>query len=253
MGAPLASMRRLFEPLFDLCTIVTWDMRGFNRSAAPRDPEAFAVEHHVADLEAVVRAAGLSRFVLGGWSMGVPISLEHYARSPSAVEGLVLINGPYEAALVGPLALPALADAVVLAAERIGGPLGRLLNPLSRSILGRRAVADALVRAGLFAQNADYFHEILDEFRHVDWSRYFTVMRRLHEHSAAAHLPAIAVPTLITAGSRDRMTPPSTARRMHALIPGSELLVVEGGTHYTPAEYPELLAARIRRFFAERL
>ena len=38
-----------------------------------------------------------------------------------------------------------------------------------------------------------------------------------------------------------------------AAIPGAELLLLEGGTHYTPLEFPEVINRRIDRFLAERL
>ncbi|MBI4955640.1 MAG: alpha/beta hydrolase [Myxococcales bacterium] len=251
MGAPLVAMRRVVEPLSDLCTIVTWDMRGFHRSGAPADPHAYGVEHNVEDLEAVVQAERLERFVLGGWSMAVPVSLEYLGRGPDAdIQALVLINGPFEALLYHALPVPGAAWAVTRALELAAHPLGRLFNPLSVRVLGRPGMGRLLVRIGLLARDPAFFEQILDEFRHVDWSRYLTVMRLLSTYSAARHLDKVRVPTLITAGTRDAMTPLASVERLHRRIPGSELCVVEGGTHYTPAEYPEVLVARIRRFLA---
>jgi len=89
---------------------------------------------------------------------------------------------------------------------------------------------------------------VLERFARVDWGRYFLVTRSLHEHSAAAYLPGVRVPTLVTAGTRDFMTPPSVARRLHERIAGSELFVVEKATHYIPIEFGDRLAARIDGF-----
>mgnify|MGYP000969084141 FL=1 len=80
-----------------------------------------------------------------------------------------------------------------------------------------------------------------------------SVARMLHEHDASPHLPKVRVPTLVTAGTRDLMIPVRTARQLVERVEGAELFVVEGGTHYTPAEFPELVAERIRRFLDERL
>ena len=206
MGAPLVSMRRLFEGVAGACTIVTWDMRGFHRSGAPEDPRAYGIDRHVEDLEAVVRAEGLSRFVLGGWSMAVPISLEYHARAAARVEALLLLNGPYESALAH-ASSPILARAMTAAVDAIGRPVGRLMNPALAHLLGRPGVAETFVRAGLFARDPAYFQEILQEFRTIDWSRYLVVMRLLHEHSAAEYLRDVRVPTLITAGTKDRLIP----------------------------------------------
>lgn len=245
MGAPLLSMKRVIEPLAERVTVYTWDMRGFYASHAPRDARAYSVEHHIADLDATVRAWDLREVVLGGWSMGVQLSLERHHRSPRGVRGLVLINGPYERALaaVAPVVHPLVARSLALAP-----PLAPALNALSVRILGAPKMAQRLHAAGLLAGNAELFSQVLEHFSRVDWGRYFTVTRHLHEHSAEAYLDEVRVPTLITSGTRDFMTPVAVARRLHDRIAGSELLVVEGATHYVPIEFGELLASRIGSF-----
>ncbi len=253
MGAPYVAMSRVYEPLSEDLRIVTWDMRGFHRSGVPADPRALDVARHVDDLEAVVEAEGLERFVLGGWSMGVPISLEYLARDARRVEGLVLVNGPYTAAFDQAIPVPGLGDAMARVLEVVGAPAGRLMNPLSARLLGQRGVGRLLQALGVIAREPEFFEKILADFRTVDWERYLVVARMLHEHDASPHLPKVRVPTLVTAGTRDLMIPVRTARQLVERVEGAELFVVEGGTHYTPAEFPELVAERIRRFLDERL
>jgi pimeloyl-ACP methyl ester carboxylesterase len=247
MGAPLVSMKPLFDRLGDRYTFAYWDMRGFHRSGAPADPQAYAVTDHVADLLAVRDDLGWDRFVLGGWSMGVQISLELHRHHAEQIQALVLINGPYERIL----------DAVVplrFVTPVVCGLLGRvrhiapLINPLTRRGLGHPGIGPFMRRIGILARQDELFDEVLGEFRSVDWGRYLTVMRKLHEHSAADELSRITVPTLITAGGRDRMTPVATAEAMHQAIAGSELFVIPHGTHYMPIEYPDELGDRIERF-----
>lgn len=253
MGAPLISLLRLFELLEQDVRVVTWDMRGFQASGVPSDPEALDIPRHADDLEAVLRATGVGRFVLGGWSMAVPISLEHVRRGRIRPEALLLINGPFESALSHALPHPALSRLLVGAIDRIGEPTGRVFNPLSVRVLGAKGIGRALHRVGMIAREPEYFETILSEFRHIDWSRYFRVMRRLHEYDATAVLPRVSVPTLVVAGTRDVMTPVETAFRMVRSIPDAELFVIEGGTHYTPAEFAEPLAERIRLFLRGRV
>jgi pimeloyl-ACP methyl ester carboxylesterase len=249
MGAPLVSMKYLLEHFSRDYTIVTWDQRGFYRSGVPRDANALRIDDHMDDLDAVLAATGIESFVLGGWSMAVQLSLECYSRRADQVRALVLISGPYEKALSSVAPIPA-AESMALGALRVGARASRLLNPIGRRVLGARRMAKTLHRVGLLAENPEFFAEILAEFSHVDWGRYFVMGRHLHEHSAAHVLPRVRVPTLVVAGTHDFTTRMSVAEKMHQAIPGSELFVVPRATHYIVAEFPDLLTARIREFFA---
>jgi pimeloyl-ACP methyl ester carboxylesterase len=249
MGAPLVAMKRILERFAADHTIVTWDQRGFYRSGAPRDPEAMRVEDHLLDMEAVIAAEKLERFVLGGWSMAVQLSLEYHHRRPGDVEALVLINGPYERAIAGVARHP-VAESLALATMRGLVRASHVVSPLARRLLGAPGMADVLHRAGVLAENPAFFAEILADFREIDLGRYLTMTRLLHEHSAAAYLPEIRVPTLITTGTHDMVTPPEVAERMHRMIPGSELFVIPRATHYVVAEFPEVLGERIAEFLA---
>ena len=249
MGAPVVAMKHVFERFQHEYTIATWDMRGFHGSAAPPNSEAYAIDDHVADLVTVRRALGWDRFVLGGWSMGVQVSLEYHRRHADHVRALVLINGPFERILDAVVPYPGLARLAV-SALRLARHTAPIANPMSRRALALPGFGRALERAGLLARRGEHFDAVVAEFRHIDWGRYFTVMRKLHEHSAAAHLPAVRVPTLITAGGRDRMTPVATAAHMHRVIVGSELFVLPEGTHYMPIEFPQPLGERLAAFLS---
>jgi len=249
MGAPLQAMKPLLERFQNDLTMVIWDMRGFHESGTPSEPDAYSVDHHLDDLDAVCKAEGLERFIMGGWSMSVQLSLERYHRHPDQVEALIFINGPYERAL-NDATHPYLAPIVArgLTAAR---PLAPLFNRLTQR-LPPRSTSRAMERVGLLARNSDLFESVFAQFRSLDWGRYGTVIRKLHEHSAAAYLEEVRVPTLITAGGADPMTPQAVAERMQRRIAGSELFVIPEGTHYMPLEFPDELGDRIASFL-ERL
>jgi pimeloyl-ACP methyl ester carboxylesterase len=249
MGAPLVAMRPIIERFAGEYTIVTWDQRGFYRSGAPRDAQAMRVEDHLLDMEAVVAAERLGRFVLGGWSMAVQLSLEYHHRHPDHANALVLISGPYERAVAGAAPHPA-AEPVMLAALRGAVRAGPVLNRLSRRFLAAPGMASVLHKVGMIADNPGFFAEILADFSQIDWGRYFIMTQHLHAHSAAEYLGEIRVPTLITSGTHDLFTPPHVAERMHQAIRGSELFVIPRATHYVVAEFPDVLGARIAEFLA---
>jgi pimeloyl-ACP methyl ester carboxylesterase len=72
-------------------TVIRYDERGCGLS--DRDVPELTMDDSVGDLETVVDAAGLDRFVLLGISGGVPISVAYAARHPERVERLVLYGG----------------------------------------------------------------------------------------------------------------------------------------------------------------
>jgi pimeloyl-ACP methyl ester carboxylesterase len=250
MGAPLLAMSRLYEHLERELTIVTWDMRGFHGSAELARPDALRVEDHVADIEAVRRAVGVERYLLGGWSMGVPVSLEHARLASASLEGLILIAGPYERAL-GPVMPRARGGERLVLAALSGLPrASRLMNAASVALGGAPGLGKVARALGVVADNEEHFEQIVREFRHVDWGRYLDVARALHDYRAS-HLGAIELPTLIVAGERDRAAPLRVAQQMNEAIRGSSLFVVPRATHYLVSEYPSLIAARIARFVGE--
>lgn len=245
LGTPLVAWREVIRRFAGALTLVTWDQRGTYASAVPDDLERLRVEDHADDLEAIVAAEGLDRFILGGWSLAVQISLEYLHRHPDRVEALVLVNGAYEHVLDNALdrrLAPALKAALRLLA-RLGPRLGPVLA--KSMALGPHV----LPRLGLLAPDAPLFADVLRAFSRLDWGTYFRLMLAVNAHSAAAYLGDVRVPTLVTAGDADRMTPLALAEAMHRRIPASELVVFPGGTHYTPTEQPERLNAVLARFF----
>lgn len=75
--------------------VVTWDIRGHGRSDAPEDPARYSSELSVADMAAVLDAAGVGRAALGGLSLGGYLSLEFHLRHPGRVAALLLFDtGP---------------------------------------------------------------------------------------------------------------------------------------------------------------
>jgi len=60
-------------------------------------------------------------------------------------------------------------------------------------------------------------------------------------------LPRLGPHLVLATGANDRTIPPSIARKVHALVPGSELAVFDGLGHLAHEERPDLVVALIRR------
>jgi len=254
MGTPVLCWKYLFERFADRVTFVTWDPRGCYGSAKPADPANVEVANHVDDGEAVLAALGWSGspYVCAGWSMGVQLSLELYARHPDDVAGLVLINGAFEHVLRTVTLFPG-AEPVVDRLLGLGQRLGPYTSPVVRALLSQDWSIQALLHLGIVSDNEAFFGEVLKEFRLLDFGFYSGMIRALNHHSSRALAPTVRVPTLITAGTADKMTPLETARELRFLIPDAELFVIPNGTHYTTLEYPEIVNLKLDDFFRRRV
>ncbi|MBI4197160.1 MAG: alpha/beta hydrolase, partial [Deltaproteobacteria bacterium] len=62
----------------------------------------------------------------------------------------------------------------------------------------------------------------------------------------------IKVPTLILGGELDQFTPAWISKKMHRLIPNSEILMIHKATHAALVEQPELVNLRIEKFLLEK-
>jgi pimeloyl-ACP methyl ester carboxylesterase len=76
-------------------TVVTLDLRGHGKSQSPDEQSAYSHELSVADMLAVLDAAGIEKAAVGGLSLGGYLSLAFYAAHPERVHCLLLFDtGP---------------------------------------------------------------------------------------------------------------------------------------------------------------
>jgi pimeloyl-ACP methyl ester carboxylesterase len=75
--------------------VIVWDMRGHGSSDAPADMDLYSEQIGVADMAAILDAAGVDRAVIGGMSLGGYLSLAFHLVHPQRVAALVLVDtGP---------------------------------------------------------------------------------------------------------------------------------------------------------------
>lgn len=238
--------------LADRYRFVTWDYRGLFHSARPRDPNAFSIESQVDDLFRILDALDVKQAVLMGWSMGVQVSLEALRRRPALARGLVLLNGTFGRpfhTLPGGVVAAHLVPRVLKVLRKFHRFSARAMN----TVAAWPETIGWLKRIGVVGDTLDeqIFADVVAEFAGMDMDAYFRTLHALGDHDAMDVLPTIRVPTLIVAGERDRMTPQRAARGIAAKIPGAEIVVVKGGTHYVAIEYPELVNLSIERFLTK--
>jgi len=237
----------------DRYRLLSWDYRGLYASAAPADPAALRISDHARDALHLLREEGAERAAILGWSMGVQVGLEMFRLAPEKVASLAFLNGVagrpwdyvFNLSLVGRLlppflrglrSIPRTIETVVRQATRIPEP------------------GEWVKRIGLTAGTLDdqLANELVTKLRILDMDTFIHLLERMGEHDGWDLLPLIDVPTLIIAGTRDVFTPRSAAERMARRIPGAEIMLLPGATHYAALEYPEMINLRLEKFLRER-
>lgn len=252
LGGTSAAFRHIVKYFDDRLRFVTWDYRGLHKSRLPQDLTRLGVVDHARDADALLRHLDVDRAIVVGWSMGAQVNFELFRLRPELFRALVVINGTAGGAFNAALERRFGADWFPSFAATAGRTAHRWV-PLLRWVVSKPRFMSIFKTLGFASESLDEatFQELASDYGSLDFGLYMELIKRLGEHQAEDLLPSIDVPTLIVAGARDLFTPPALSERMHKLIPGSELLLVRGGTHYLPVEFSELLNLRIERFLRD--
>jgi pimeloyl-ACP methyl ester carboxylesterase len=211
--------RPLYRELAADHTFIRYDARG--NGLSDRTVDEISFDAFVNDLEAVVDAAGLTRFALLGISQGCAVSIAYAVRHPERVSRLILYGGY----AVGWSKRPRSAaqkeeDDAVLTLMRLGW--GKE-NPAFRQVFTSQFVPSAT------KEQADWFNELQRITVSGDTAaRIFTATG---ETDVTALLPRVSVPTLVLHARDDARVPFEAGRRMAAGIPGARFVTLPGCNH----------------------
>jgi len=245
---------RLFPALARERRVIHWNYRGHGKTRSPPDLAGCTLPGCVGDLLAVLDAAAEPSAVLVGHSMGVQVSLEAHRRAPGRVAGLVLALGspahPLET-FHGSQTLAQVFPVAKLLLQAFPGA--------ARLVFERLIPTEALLQAGLWLEvnrslvRREDVRRYLADLSHVDPQAWAAILDSAAAEDATDHLPSVRVPTLVIGGEKDTFTPVELSIRMREAIPGSELLLLPGGSHMGLLEHPELVELRVKKFLGERL
>lgn len=201
--------------------IIRIDLPGFGGSEMP--PGAWRVEDYAALTAAFLKKIDVTPHALVGHSFGGRVIIKGVATGTLSGNRIVLI------ASAGNARRDTLRLKLYRAAAKVGKFFAGLL-PTSwyrelRRALYRSAKSDYLDAGAL----AEIFVKTVEE--------------NLEQYAAQ-----ISVPTLLVWGTEDTTTPVTDGHRLAALIPGSTIRTVTGGTHVVHREFPRDVAAEIQDF-----
>jgi class 3 adenylate cyclase/pimeloyl-ACP methyl ester carboxylesterase len=220
--------------------LVRYDERGNGLSDWEVDDLSF--EAFIDDLEVVVDAAGLERFVLLGISQGSAVSIAYAARHPEKVAGLILYGGY---------------------------PLG-WRNRSDGDELKRREAMQELITIG-WGQDNPAFRQVFTSLyiprageKEREWFNELQRQTTTPENAARIQdaigridvrdlLSKVSQPTLVLHSRKDMVTPLEMGREIAKGIPGARFVTLESDNHVLLENEPALadFLAEVKGFLKE--
>ena len=199
------------------------DHRGRGRSDKPASIEAHRIEQYVADVIAVLDAAGIERAAMVGYSAGGTVGFRVAAAHPERISALVAIGSVPEPTEVPDLEWPAEIRAAGMRATMEAIAAGDA-EPPPRWFIDNLATTEA----EMFALTIEAWAEA-----EPSWN----------------YLPLIAAPTLLICGSKEG--PTEAVRRAADRLPNGRSVVVPGYGHLQTFWHREVTGPLVSDFLAE--
>lgn len=211
--------------------IVRYDKRGHGLSDAP--PAPYSIHDHVADLAAVLDAAGVRKAIVVGVSVGGLIAQGLAATRPELVRALVLSNTAHK---IGTAEMwNARIEAI-----RAGG-----IDAIQQQILER------WFSPGFRHNRPGELAIWRNMLVRTPLEGYIGTCAAIRDADMTAAARAIRVPAICLGGSEDGATPPDLVRELASLIPGCRFELIEGAGHLPCVEAPGEVVAVIDAFVKE--
>ena len=211
--------RHLYHELAKDHTLVRYDARG--NGLSDRTVDEISFDAYVSDLEAVVDAAGMTRFALLGISQGCAVSIAYAVRRPERVSHLILYGGyALGRNKRARTAAQKEEDAAMLTLMRLGW--GKE-NPAFRQLFTSEMIP------GGSKEQADWFNEL--ERISVSPEMAVRYVEATGEIDVTALLSQVNVPTLVLHARDDARVPFEAGRRMAAGIAGAQFVTLPGRNH----------------------
>lgn len=225
-GYPLsgALFARNRDALAEQYQVITVDHRGYGLSEAPAVPDDVAL--YASDALAVLDELGVQQAIIGGHSMGGPITFEMYKTDPDRFRAMMLI------------------DTIAAPANDIEAALWQGFADEAQQNGISMAYIDSLIKDMLSGETrvnqpeqAAYLTQVVKQVS-VDGA-VGGAMVLANRPDNTELLAQISVPTLVYVGVEDSIYPVSISQMMADTIPDSTLVTIPGAAHAAIFEAPD--------------
>lgn len=212
--------------------VVAYDLRGSGWSDKPDEP--YSIPMFADDLARLMDALRIKQAHVLGISLGGYVAQEFAIRYPHKVKRLILCSTSTN----GPHAIPPNPDVIVA-----------LMTPVA----GKDDLRDRIVLSlspGYAAAHPSDVEQML-AWRLDNPQPTYAYNRQLMSAvgwTSEGRLGEITMPTLVLAGSEDRVVPPQNADVLVAGIPHAEKVILQGAGHLINVEQPETFNKEVIRF-----
>ena len=250
LGGSFPAWKHIVDAFKDRFTLISWDYRGLFNSETPSDLSSVTVENQVKDLFELLKLKNIQRAIFMGWSYGGQVLLEAYKQKPSIFQGLVLLNATVSDVISG-LPLPNIINPVFIQMLKLWSPLWKLLATPSSMLISSGVPINVAKKTGLIGNtlDEDTFKEIALGFINLNHEVFEITLKSSQNYDGRDILSTIKIPVLVIAGTRDFIVLPSVSRKTAKLIPNSDLVFVNGTSHYTAIEQPKVVIEAIQKYF----
>jgi len=215
-------------------TLVRYDPRGCGLS--DRETGHLTLDRWVADLEAVVDAAGFERFALFGASQSGAIAITYAARHPERVTCLVIYGGFLRGAMRrNPTPDQVRQWQMMLGLVELGWGQD---NPAFRQMFS------SLLIPGGTPEQMRSLNELERACTTPECAA--RILASIHEMDATDFAPRVACPTLVVNARGDLRVPLEEGRLLAALVPGARFVQLDTDNHILLETEPAFV-----RFIAE--
>jgi len=250
-GAAHDYMLPLAERLSEHRPAIVYDQLGCGRADRPDDTSLWTVDRSVTEVDQVRAALGLDRCHLLGQSWGGWLAIDYMARGPAGVAGLVLASTSASIAqfVAGARRLiDALPEPHRTALQELGAR-GEYDHPDYRAaeqefyrhhLCRMNPWPEALVRSSDQMEGNQVYLT-------MNGPTEFDVIGRLRTWDRTPDLGRIDVPTLVTCGRYDEITP-ACSETIAEGMPDARVVVFEESAHVAHLEEAEAYAGTVEEF-----